>query len=67
MLKIVQPLVVKDDGEVVELQALLANEAKLYSGRLKALQGACTLVCKLGSIAAFTCEASSALHDVHRP
>ena len=40
VLKIVQPLVVKDDGEVVELQLLLANEARLYSGRLKALQGA---------------------------
>ena len=40
MLKIVQPLVVKDDGETVELQLLLANEAKLYSGRLRVLQGA---------------------------
>ena len=49
MLKIVQPLVVKDDGEVVELQLLLANEAKLYSGGLKVLQGARTPVCKLDS------------------
>ena len=49
MLKIVQPLVVKDDGEVVELQLLLANEARLYSGRLKSLQGARTFVCRLCS------------------
>lgn len=43
VIKLVQPRLVSNPAEVQPLQLLMANEAKLYAGRLAPLQGASSL------------------------
>jgi hypothetical protein len=40
VIKLVQPLVVRNPADVQPLQTLMANEVRLYTGRLATLQGA---------------------------